>query len=136
MKRLIFIALTLSLYSGCKNLSIETNQKIYNIEDFGAKGDGFYDNYLSFKKAINQLNKAGAGQINFPAGTFIINLPKNENESTYTFSNLANLTLTGDKTRETVLIVRKSLITQTGLLFRIRNCSNVKISNLTIQGGK
>lgn len=46
--------------------------KIYNIEDFGAIGDGFVDNADFIQKTINACHEEGGGMVMVPAGkTFL-----------------------------------------------------------------
>jgi polygalacturonase len=44
--------------------------KDYNVNDFGAKGDGITKNTMAFKKAIETCNAAGGGRVVVPAGKF------------------------------------------------------------------
>lgn len=45
--------------------------KIYNVVDFGAKGDGETLNTKAIQKAIEKVARNGGGTIFFPAGTYI-----------------------------------------------------------------
>ena len=46
-------------------------QEIYNIKDFGAKGDGATMDSPAIQKAIDSCTKAGGGTVLIPAGTYL-----------------------------------------------------------------
>jgi hypothetical protein len=44
---------------------------IFNVTNYGAIGDGSYDNTTNLQAAINAANAAGGGVVEVPAGTFL-----------------------------------------------------------------
>lgn len=46
-----------------------------SVKDFGAKGDGKNDDRAAIQSAVDAINKAGGGTINFPEGIYIISAP-------------------------------------------------------------
>ena len=46
-----------------------------SVKDHGAKGDGKTDDRLAIQAAINAVNKAGGGIVNFPEGVYIVTAP-------------------------------------------------------------
>lgn len=44
---------------------------IFNVTNYGALGDGSYDNTTNLQAAINAANAAGGGVVEIPAGTFL-----------------------------------------------------------------
>lgn len=52
-------------------------QKIFNVKDFGAIGDGKTDDAVSIQKAIDACSLAGGGQVVFPASFTFLSSPFN-----------------------------------------------------------
>ncbi len=51
---------------------MDAENKIWNVKDFGAKGNGRSDDYTALQRAVNTVMRAGGGTIFFPAGTYSI----------------------------------------------------------------
>ena len=49
----------------------QVNGKVFNILDFGAKGDGTTNNTQAFQQAIDALVDVGGGRLIVPEGTFL-----------------------------------------------------------------
>ncbi|HEY1790870.1 MAG TPA: glycoside hydrolase family 28 protein [Verrucomicrobiae bacterium] len=47
------------------------SQKIFDVRDYGAKGDGVTPDTAAIQKALNDCGKAGGGIVRFPAGTYL-----------------------------------------------------------------
>ena len=91
------IALLISLLGGCSQKSQNTvipaweqKEQIlkriippefrkvdFNIIDYGAKGDGKFDNNSVINKVITECNKNGGGRVVIPSGIFLCNGPIN-----------------------------------------------------------
>lgn len=52
-------------------LSIRTAASVYNVVDFGAKGDGITLDSPSINLAIDAASGSGGGEVYFPAGTYL-----------------------------------------------------------------
>jgi len=48
-----------------------TAGSIYNVKDYGAKGDGANLDHIAINKAITECNANGGGQVYLPAGTYL-----------------------------------------------------------------
>ena len=46
-------------------------QQVFNVKDFGAKGDGRTDDAPAIQRTIDHTTAAGGGRVYFPAGTFL-----------------------------------------------------------------
>ncbi|MBT2701397.1 hypothetical protein J7E79_29515 [Bacillus sp. ISL-40] len=67
---LILLSLTLlSFYIVTKQVN---NPSGSSVKKYGAKGDGLTDDTNAFQKAINTVAKNGGGDVNIPAGTYIL----------------------------------------------------------------
>ncbi len=51
---------------------VDEANKIWNIKDFGATGDGETDDYPAIRAAIDTVAEAGGGSIFFPSGTYVV----------------------------------------------------------------
>lgn len=57
------------------SLSIPSFAININVKDFGAKGDGKTDDRSAIQAAINKINEANGGILNFPEGTYLVTCP-------------------------------------------------------------
>ena len=65
----IVFSLVWLTFTGCVN-SVHKPLGIFSVTDYGAKGDGVYENARSIQKAIDTASEAGGGVVLFPAGEY------------------------------------------------------------------
>ena len=70
---LILLSLTVLFLSGTLRgqASSRETQPVYNVMDFGARGDGLQPDTEAINSAIDKASENGGGQIWFPAGTYL-----------------------------------------------------------------
>jgi len=73
--RILFLLFVINSFWGFaqvpSNDLTKKNDKVYNIKDFGAVGDGIVLNTESINKAISACSEAGGGTVLVPAGRFV-----------------------------------------------------------------
>ncbi len=72
---------------------MDAEQKIWNVADFGATGNGRTDDYTALQRAVNTVLRAGGGTLYFSAGTYSIS-----DTLRITMEGDAPLTLSADPT--------------------------------------
>jgi polygalacturonase len=70
-KNLRLLIYTLTILISHNSFAQSVNQPVFNIQDFGAKGDGKTINTNAINAAIEASVKAGGGTVFFPAGTYL-----------------------------------------------------------------
>ncbi|MCD8044032.1 MAG: glycosyl hydrolase family 28 protein [Tannerellaceae bacterium] len=68
--QLLLLVLTFSVSTAAAD-----NSRIYNIKDYGAKGDGTTDNVAAIQQAINDCSQAGGGRVIIPSGGVYMTSP-------------------------------------------------------------
>ncbi|MEO6819308.1 MAG: glycosyl hydrolase family 28-related protein [Ginsengibacter sp.] len=143
MKKIIFFILF--LFSG--NLSAQKTLKI-NVLDYGAKGDGVYNNYSSLQKVYDAINQNGGGEIFFPKGVYYLdsyhtadnNLPDLIIENCNylkIYGDRAVISVKGNFKRNVTSSNAKNKMFSTDYAITpmiIKACKNVSIENLEIRG--
>jgi parallel beta-helix repeat protein len=109
---------------------------LFNVFDFGAKGDGVTDDTQAIQRAIDAAAKAGGGQVFMPEGTYIISGPNNDGGC---LTLKSNVSLNGERMGETTLkLADGSSGDIAGLIHTSAraNTNNATVSNLTLDGNK
>jgi hypothetical protein len=99
---------------------------VFNVKNYGAKGDGVTDDTSAIQAAANALKAAGAGLLYFPTGTFRIS----------TFLNLQGMSNFEVRGFGATLMPLNTdpIIDITGDILRFMSCSNFTVSGLTFNG--
>ncbi len=103
--------------------TLKTVQKVYNVKDYGATGDGATDDTSAINSAIAAANSAAGGIVFFPLGTYIVSSPLT--------TPVSYVVIKGDGMGSKIQL--KS--TWSGSQVFLLTNSNVTIASLTFIGG-
>ena len=110
---------------------------IFNVQNFGAKGDGITDDTAAIQSAIDAAAAAGGGQVYMPTGTYIVS--GGEEPSDGCLMLKSNVYLYGDGMGETNVKVADGSDTKiTGVIRSAygEETHDFGVSNLTIDGNR
>ncbi len=111
---------------------------VFNVRDFGAKGDGVTDDYAAFDRAVAAMKALGGKPsiLRIPAGTYFFNsfapadrTPAQKGGCHWRIMELENAVVEGDNPENTKFIFGRF---HAAGVFLYR-CRNVTIRNLTVQ---
>ncbi len=110
-------------------------QALFDVREFGAKGDGQTDDQAAIQAAAAALVSNGGGTLFFPPGTYLIwKLGSTLTHPTLrAFAGIRGITILGD--HATVLV--DSARRKTGFhgwLFTFTNCNDVKLDGMAFKG--
>ena len=109
---------------------------IFNVLDFGAKGDGVSDDTHAIQLAINAAFKAGGGEVYLPEGTFIIS-GANAEDACLTLKS--NVTLTGESQHLTTLKLKDGSTGDIDAMVRtssVHDTAGATLTRLTLHGNQ
>ncbi|KQV16733.1 mannuronan epimerase [Pseudomonas sp. Root329] len=110
---------------------------IFNVQNFGAKGDGITDDTAAIQSAIDAAAAAGGGQVYVPTGTYIVS--GGEEPSDGCLMLKSNVYLYGDGMGKTTVKVADGSDTKiTGVIRSAygEETHDFGVSNLTIDGNR
>ncbi|MGE7962224.1 M10 family metallopeptidase C-terminal domain-containing protein [Pseudomonas sp. NPDC089918] len=110
---------------------------IFNVQNFGAKGDGITDDTAAIQSAIDAAAAAGGGQVYMPSGTYIVS--GGEEPSDGCLMLKSNVYLYGDGMGATTVKVADGSDTKiTGVIRSAygEETHDFGVSNLTIDGNR
>lgn len=111
---------------------------VYNVQSYGAVGDGVTDDTVAIRAAAAALQAAATasgvgGKLLFPPGKYLVFSPGVPGgNSLAMFSGLKGLNVISDGA--TIVIGRQLATTETGVLFGFTTCTNVTIDGFTVTG--
>lgn len=108
-----------------KSAALSTRMPVFNVQDYGAKGDGAADDRSAIQSALEAAYRAGGGTVFIPAGTFAVG-PGLQVKS--------NVTLAG--TGAGSVIKLKDGSTRNDNIIKSENWVNVAIKDLTLDGNR
>ena len=110
---------------------------IFNVQNFGAKGDGITDDTAAIQNAIDAAAGAGGGQVYMPTGTYIVS--GGEEPSDGCLMLKTNVYLYGDGMGDTTVKLADGSDTKiTGIIRSAygEETHDFGVSNLTIDGNR
>lgn len=111
--------------------------QVFDVRDYGAKGDGNTDDTQAIQKAIEAAAAAGGGKVYVPSGTWVVSDSDGSGNALVLKSNVA---LTGDGAGETVLkLADGGASSGTASLLGVASGSTVRdaaVSDLTLDGNQ
>jgi polygalacturonase len=66
-----YVLLLASIVLSCGKTDAQTPDKVFDVRQYGAKGDGKTLDTEAIQKALNECGQAGGGIVHFPPGTYL-----------------------------------------------------------------
>ncbi|WP_263263473.1 glycosyl hydrolase family 28-related protein [Pseudomonas sp. RIT-PI-S] len=109
--------------------------QVFNVLDFGAKGDGVTDDSHAIQLAINAAFTAGGGEVYVPQGTYLVTGP-NADGGCITLKS--NVTLSGAGAGQTTLKLADGSSAVDGIVRTSaqHNTLDAKVADLTLDGNQ
>lgn len=119
------------------------NKKIFNVKDYGAKGDGVTPDHVAIKKAINDLIKNNGGILYFPNGTYLHGDASNPHyqdgddpfigeDISFTIENLSHFKIEGYNA--VIKSHPNNSCIANNRIFHLRRCTDFSIFGIEING--
>ena len=130
--QIAFLTFLFLIQYSCKTTPVNNQSKLYNVKDFGAKGDFVHDDTQAILKCFDSINKSGGGIDYFPNGIYKISRTKLPGKS-WCLLGVNNLTIKGENKKTTIIKLAAKQKNYTRLL-TLRDNKNVNINNITFDG--
>ena len=112
---------------------------VYNVQTYGAVGDGVTDDTLAIRAAAAALQAAATtdgvgGKLLFPPGKYLVFSPgvSPGNNNLAVFTSLKGINVISDGA--TIIIGRQLTTNESGLIFGFFFCTNVTVDGFTVTG--
>lgn len=110
-----------------KSAALSTRMPVFNVQDYGAKGDGATDDRAAIQHALEAAYNAGGGTVLIPTGTFIV-------DPNPGLQVKSNVTLAG--TGAGSVIKLKDGSTRNDNIIKSEDWVNVCVQDLTLDGNR
>ncbi|MDP9192732.1 MAG: glycoside hydrolase family 55 protein [Acidobacteriota bacterium] len=112
---------------------------VYNVQTYGAVGDGVTDDTLAIRAAAAALQTAAiasgvGGKLLFPPGKYLVFSPgvSPGNNNLAVFTSLKGVNVISDGA--TIIIGRQLATNESGLIFGFYYCNNITVDGFTVSG--
>lgn len=131
MKFTISFLIVFTLFS-CKSKEVNTINNIYNVKDYGAKGDFITDDSKAIQNCFNAIKNNGGGTAYFPNGTYKVSRTTIAGKS-WCLLGVDYLNIKGESKEKTSVKLAANQKNFTRILVLEGN-SKVTINNITFDG--
>ncbi len=91
--------------TGCKNMGM-TSERVFNVRDFGALGDGTNSDTGAFQKALDTCAASGGGEVFVPPGNYLIGSVQMGSHTTISLQKSSVIIGSGDASDYPMIPVR------------------------------
>lgn len=118
------------------------NAQVFDVKNYGAKGDGITEDQAAFASAIAAIASAGGGTLYIPRGKYILTKDTTGGNvsarGTIEIDGVSNIKIVGEGWQNTILKLKPGDYRPIGdtHIFRIKNGSHYQIRDLTIDGSR
>ena len=114
----------------------QAKEKIFNIKDFGAVGDGVSLNTITLQKAIDTCSESGGGVVWIPAGQFVIGTVHIKSNVTFSLDHGAELLGSQDINDYPIDKLSRAREGQSQCLLYAKDAINIRFEGLGVIDGR
>ena len=105
--------ITLCFFTSCTTAIPQAKDGVYNVRDFGAKGDGVADDTEAIQRAIDYITEQNGGTLFFPIGKYRLATLQSGRDGIQAHLFVRDRYHEGDTTRNTIMLHLKGESTET-----------------------